>query len=62
MVCVAVSSRGTKSLVRGARWGCRQRGLRLVVEGVFEGGALGGGADFAVDVGVGVQVRVAEDA
>ena len=40
-------------------------GRCLVVECLFEGGeggALGGGADFAVDVGGGVQVGVAEDA
>ena len=44
-------------LLSGAWW--------LVAEGVFEGGecgALGGGADFAVDVGGGVQVCVAQDA
>ena len=43
-------------LLSGAWW--------LVAEGLFEGyegGALGGGADFAVDVGGGVQVGVAED-
>ena len=49
----------------GACGGVAVSGGLWLVEGVFEGyegGALGGGADFAVDVGGGVQVCVAEEA